>query len=89
MSRLIEFIMFGMVLEGAVLLAWHRRVGRGIEPRALLANLAAGGCLLLAMRLSLAGANWIWIASCLAGALTAHIADLRQRWVAYTNRPDA
>lgn len=81
MSRLIEFILFGIVLEGAVLMAWHRRVGHGIEPRSLLPNLAAGGCLLLAIRLALGGAGWIWIASCLAGALMAHVADLQRRWV--------
>ncbi len=81
MSRLIELIMLGMALEGAALLAWHRRAGRGIAPGALLPNLAAGGCLLLGMRLALGDAGWIWIASCLAGALAAHILDLRRRWV--------
>lgn len=81
MSRLIEVILLGMVVEGVALLAWHGRAGNGIAPRALLPNLAAGGCLLLAMRLALGDAGWPWIACCLAGALVAHVVDLRRRWV--------
>lgn len=62
-------------------LAWYfRATGRGVPPRGLVANLAAGGALLLALRLAIGGAWWGWIGLSLASAGLAHVLDLRQRW---------
>ena len=47
---------------------------------ALLLNLVAGSCLLLALRGALVDAPWRWTAACLMVALIAHLADLGQRW---------
>ena len=42
----------------------------------LVANAAAGGSLLVALRLALGGSSWVWIAACLLAALAAHLIDL-------------
>jgi hypothetical protein len=69
-----------VLVEAIGLLAWRRRSGAGPGAAALMANLAAGGCLLAALRAALAGADWPWIAVALLAALAAHLADLRLRW---------
>ena len=79
-GRIVDVILALMVLEGIVLVVYHRATGRGIAPSGLLANMLAGGCLLLALRVALTGASWHWIALSLAAALLAHLADLRCRW---------
>jgi cytochrome c oxidase assembly factor CtaG len=79
-GRVVDFVLVVMAVEAA-LLAWHRRrSGRGVPVAELAAFLAAGACLLLALRAALAGASWVWIAAALAGAGAAHLADLRLRW---------
>ena len=67
-------------LEAAALHLYHRRTGRGIRLAALLPNLLAGDCLLLALAAALARAGWIWIALALLASLLCHLADLSQRW---------
>jgi hypothetical protein len=42
-------------------------------------NLAAGACLLLALRAALTQAGWPWVALFLTAALVAHIGDFRRR----------
>jgi len=79
-GRIADLIVLLMVVEGVLLIAYRRRTGRGIAGRALWGNLASGACLLLALRGALVGAHWTWIALALAGALVAHLADLRCRW---------
>lgn len=81
-GRVIDFILALVVAEGAALLVLRRATGRGVGPSALLANLAAGGFLLAALRFGLSGAGDAWIGVCLALALVAHLADLRARWFA-------
>ncbi|MBA3811885.1 MAG: hypothetical protein H0X27_09670 [Caulobacteraceae bacterium] len=41
--------------------------------------LAPGVCLLLALRATLTGAGWPWIAAFLAASFPVHILDLRRR----------
>ena len=79
-GRIVDLILGLMVIEGVVLLAYHRTTGRGIAPAVVVLNLVAGGALLLALRGALAGASWVWIALCLAAGLVAHLADLQHRW---------
>jgi hypothetical protein len=79
-GRIVDGVIALMLLE-AVLLAWlHVRRGRGPAPADLLANLAAGLFLLLALRAALVGAAWPWIAASLGAALVAHLCDLARRW---------
>ncbi len=79
-GRLFDLILLGMLLEGAALLLYRRRTGRGPSPRAYVANLLAGAFLLLALRGALTGAGAGPIAIALAGALAAHVADMALRW---------
>lgn len=79
-GRVLDFIVIGMALEGAVLVALWRKSGRGLAPDTLLPNLFSGMCLLAAMRVGLSGAWWGWICLPLLGALTFHALDLRWRW---------
>lgn len=78
-----------VLLEMAALLAWHQRTGRGLAPRALLPNLLAGLCLMLALRGALVGAHAAWLLAAMAAAGLAHVADLRQRWADLPGRPAA
>jgi hypothetical protein len=79
-GRIVDLILGLTVLEAVALIAYHRRTGRGVTPADLLANLLAGVCLLLALRVALLGAWWGWIALCLSASLVAHLIDLRRRW---------
>ena len=69
-----------VVLEGVALVLLRERTGRGIPSARLIANLAAGFSLMLALRLALAGAPAAWLALCLLAALFAHVADLALSW---------
>ena len=79
-GRLLDVVISVLLLEIVLLLAWHRRTGGGVAPRALLPNLLAGLCLMLALRAALTGAHAAWLALALAAAGAAHLFDLRQRW---------
>jgi hypothetical protein len=79
-GRIVDLIVALTVAEGAVLLAWRHRTGRGIAPAALIGNLLSGVLLLMALRAALSGAAWRWIAACLIGAFFAHLVDLALRW---------
>lgn len=67
------------MLEALALLAWRRLAGRG-PGAAILPNLAAGACLLAALRAVLGGAGWMVPCACLLAGLVAHLVDLRGRW---------
>ncbi len=79
-GRIIDWILAGMVLEWFALAALHSRTGHGVAPRALLANLGSGMCVLLAMRLVLGGAWWGYASASLLFALIFHAMDLSVRW---------
>jgi hypothetical protein len=79
-GRVLDIILLGMGLEAVALVALWRIWHRGIRPSAVLPNLCSGMCLLVAMRVGLAGAWWGWISLPLLGALLGHVADLRLRW---------
>jgi hypothetical protein len=75
-----DLILVVLVLESALLIAWHRRTGNGLVPRAVLALALPGVALVLALRLALTGAWWGWIALALLAAFAAHLADIALRW---------
>lgn len=79
-GRIVDAILLLVVMESVGLVMLHRLTGRGPAPAALLPNLAAGACLLLALRFGLRGVAWPLVALCLLGSLVAHLADLRERW---------
>ena len=77
---MLDVILLGMGLEGALLTLLFRKRGQGVPPGALWPNLLSGMCLLLAMRAGLAGAWWGWVSLPLVGALAFHVADLHRLW---------
>jgi hypothetical protein len=79
-GRIVDLILGLMVLETAVLAGHHKLMGRGIPTSSLLTNMAAGACLLAALRAALTGAEWSVTAGALAAALVMHLLDLRSRW---------
>lgn len=81
-GRIIDAILVLVAAEAVLLLALHRRTGRGPAPLPLLCNLASGAALMLALRAALVGAEWPVVALCLAAALGAHLGDLGPRLLA-------
>ena len=79
-ERIVDLILVLVVLEAAVIALYHWATGRGIAARDLVLTLLSGACLLLALRLALAGAELVWVALVLAGAFLAHLGDLYRRW---------
>jgi len=70
-----------LVALEAVLLVWLWRArGLGIDPRAIIGNLASGACLMLTVGAALARAPWWDVAILLVLSLVAHLADLALRW---------
>lgn len=76
-GRVVDLILVALLLECA-LLAWLARLGY-LNWLSWLPNIAAGGALLVALRLVLTDATWAWIAAALGFALLAHVIDLRHR----------
>lgn len=79
-GRVADLVLGLLALEAVLLLAYHRRTGRGIPAPVLLPNLLAGACLVLALRAALTGAHWGWTALALLAALAAHGLDLGMLW---------
>jgi hypothetical protein len=79
-GRLVDLILVLVVIEAAGLILYWRRFRRGVAPFDLLPNLCAGAFLLLALRVTIAGASWMMASSCLAAAGLAHLTDVYRRW---------
>ncbi len=79
-GRLVDLILVVVAIEVTLLVIYWRSAGRGVSSRDLLPNLCAGAFLLLALRLSLAGAGWQLCCASLAAAGVAHLVDLKRRW---------
>lgn len=73
-----DLIIGVMVIEGLVLIALRSRL-RDVQVYDIVAMLAAGLFLVLALRATLTGAGWPWIAGFLIAAFAAHLFDLRRR----------
>ena len=78
--RLVDAAMVLTLLEGLALALYHRVTGRGPAPQALALYLASGLCLMLALRVALAGTDAVWVVLCLSAAGLAHGADIWRRW---------
>jgi hypothetical protein len=87
--RYIDLALVLIVVEGTALLAWRAKTGKGPAPRGLIANLAAGACLLLVARALLTGAGALATLAALTVALVAHGVDLALRWEGEARGRDA
>ena len=79
-GRIVDLMVIFVVIEVLVLIAYWRRTGRGIPIVSLLANVGAGGSLMLALGATLKGYEYTIIALCLVSSLVFHVADLAIRW---------
>lgn len=79
-GAIVDIMLLVVVIEVSLLFVYWRATGRGVAPRALWPNVGAGACLMLALRGSLTGSAWVWIAVALIGALICHALDLTVRW---------
>ncbi|MDP4003787.1 hypothetical protein [Methylobacterium sp. NEAU K] len=77
-GRIVDGILALVAVE-ALLLAWLCRRA-GLPLTALLANLASGAALMLALRAALVGAAWTSVAAWMLAGLFAHLADLGLRF---------
>ena len=78
-GAVVLIILVFVVIEATALAVFHRKTGRGIPMIPMLANLAAGGCLMLAIRAALLDHPWTWIGFLMAVALAAHLIDFGSR----------
>jgi hypothetical protein len=73
-GRAVDLIIAVLALEALFLIGWRRRAVVNV-----IAAVSPGICLLLALRVALTGAAWVWIALWLALSFPAHLADLWRR----------
>jgi hypothetical protein len=79
-GHIVDLILAVMIAEAiGLLLIWRWR-RMGIAPVPLLANLAAGACVMVALRAALTGASPATLASLLGLSFAAHLIDLAVRW---------
>ena len=77
---LIDVVIGITMLEALALLAYRRKTGKGVAGSQFIVNLFAGLSLMLALRLSVGGAGWAWVAASLMLAGAFHGLDLWRRW---------
>ena len=77
---LVDAVIALTLIEALVLWLYHRGSGRGVAFSEIGLNLVSGLCLMLALRVALAGdALWL-VAAALAAAGILHALDIRRRW---------
>jgi hypothetical protein len=79
-AHIADIVLVAMLLEAAALGLLKWRTGRGPAWLPHLASLAAGACLVMALRCVLAGAGVGCAAAFLALGLVAHLIDVSLRW---------
>jgi hypothetical protein len=77
---IVDVILGLMAAEAVVLIAYRIVTGRGLAALDVAISIAAGACLLLAMRAALAGGTAAELAGFLLGAFGFHVSDLYRRW---------
>jgi thiol:disulfide interchange protein len=77
---LIDFVLGVLALECLLLWVMGRRRAVRAAPPPWSANLAAGACLLFALRVQAERGDWVILAALLAAAGALHLLDLLQRW---------
>lgn len=79
-GRIVDIMVLFVIVEVIALLAYYRSTGRGVPTLPLLANVGAGGSLMLALGATLKGFDTTVIALCLVASLIFHLSDLAIRW---------
>ena len=79
-GRIVDVMLALVALEFLGLLFYRRLRGGGVAAVPLLANIGAGGSLMMALRASLTGGSVPQVAVWLVAALVFHVLDLALRW---------
>lgn len=79
-GRIIDLILAAVAVEGLLLVGLRYRSAAGPSLPGLIANLAAGAALMLALRAALTGSAWPTIAAFMLAGLLAHACDLALRF---------
>ena len=79
-GRIIDIVLVVLLLELVAVTILYKTRNKGIPPYPLMVNIGAGGSLALAIKASVTGAGWQWIAVWLITSLVFHVLDLSQRW---------
>ena len=79
-GRIVDLILVLLIGEAVLLFALRRLYALGPGLNKLLFNLAAGACLLMALRSALTDSGTFAIAAWLAAGFAAHVLDLASRW---------
>jgi predicted RND superfamily exporter protein len=79
-GRIVDLMIIFVVIEVVMLVVYWKRTGRGVPTVPLLANIGAGGSLMLALGATLNGMSATTIALCLIASLIFHMTDLAIRW---------
>ena len=80
MALLVDLVIAVTAVECVVLVLHHRRTGAGVAPRHFALNMAAGFCLMLALRGVVHDSGAAWVAAFLLLAGAAHSADILRLW---------
>lgn len=83
-GQIVTIMLLFVVVEIILLAALWLIKQKGIPLIPLLANVGAGGSLMLALRATLTGGEWYWIATFLVASLCFHTWDLSLRWQSKT-----
>ena len=78
-GAIVDIALLLIAIEAVVLLFVARYGKIRVTAWPILANLASGACLLLAVRAALIGADWPYVALAMTGAFVAHAIDLIAR----------
>lgn len=79
-GRIVDIMVLFVILEVLALIVYWRLKGKGIPTVPLLANIGAGGSLMLALGASLKGYSTSIVAVFLVSSLVFHLTDLAIRW---------
>jgi hypothetical protein len=79
-GHVVDLILLLMLVEAAALAVVRARRGTGLPLTALLPNLLAGACLLLALRAALTDSGVFSVSAWLTLGFVAHLTDLASRW---------
>ncbi len=78
-GRVVDLILLFVAVEAAILIVWFARSGRRASIAPLIANLASGAALMLAVRAAIVSDPWPVIAACLLASFFAHATELALR----------
>jgi steroid 5-alpha reductase family enzyme len=83
-TTMADIVIVVMIVEGLALYAFRSRL-RSVGFVDIAGMLGAGLFLVLALRATLTGAGWPWVALCLSAAFAVHLFDmwrrLSRRWI--------